>query len=272
MSGDLDLAAVQAVVTDMDGVLWRGGEMLPGVAELFSFLAEREVPIVLATNNAAAEPEAVTRRLAAAGAVVQPEQVITSALVAADFLRADHPPGTPTYVIGGPALRRALTDAGFAVVPDAASAAELVVAGIDFDLTYDKLAHAALHIQRGARFVGTNGDLTYPAEDGLRPGAGTILAALQACTGRAPVTVGKPQRAMFDAAVARLGRPAERTVMLGDRLDTDVLGARRAGLRSVLVTTGVDVAAGERFRRARPDLVVSGLPELLALWRRARRR
>jgi 4-nitrophenyl phosphatase len=259
----LDLATIEALIADMDGVLWRGRTPLPGVPELFSWLAAEDIPVVLATNNSSRRPEAYEARLAEMGVAVDRSQILTSALATADWLRRTYPQGASVYVVGQEGIRTALAEAGFEVVGEEAER-------VDFDLTYDKLAAAARAVRQGARFVGTNGDLTYPSSEGLLPGAGAILAAIEAASGVAPLKIGKPESIMFEVAVSRLGRPPGRTVMLGDRLDTDIAGAARAGLRTVLVTTGVHDPEAAQRSDVQPDLTVSGLPEFLVAWRRAR--
>lgn len=263
------LETADGLVADMDGVLWRGDAELPGAADLLRYCQSRDLPFLLATNNASKRPEAYVERLAGMGVSVPRDAILTSALATAAYLAQRYPERTPVYVVGGPGLAAALDEAGFELLPDAGAQAELVVAGIDFDLTYDKLADAALQIRRGARFVGTNGDLTYPAEAGLLPGAGTVLAAIRAATGAEPTVIGKPEPAMFEIALERLATSPERTVMVGDRLDTDILGAQRAGMRTVLVATGVDDAESAADASIVPDLIVDDLPQLLALWTRS---
>lgn len=162
---------------------------------------------------------------------------------------------------------QAMRQAGFNLISDSSQPAAAVVAGIDQTLTYEKLKHAAFLIQRGARFVGTNGDLTFPAEEGLAPGAGAILAAIEAATGVKPVLIGKPERLMFDVAVQKLGSNPARTAMLGDRLETDILGGQRAGLKTILVTTGVDTEESIREKGIIPDAVFSGIEALVKRWR-----
>jgi 4-nitrophenyl phosphatase len=159
-----------------------------------------------------------------------------------------------------------MEQAGFTLVDDLSRPAEVVVAGVDFTLTYDKLKYATLHIQRGARFVGTNGDVTFPAADGDWPGAGSILAAIQTATGQQPVTIGKPERLMFDIAVAKLGCLPAQTAMLGDRLETDILGGQRAGLKTILVTSGIDNEAACQTKGIFPDAIFSGIDSLRLAW------
>jgi 4-nitrophenyl phosphatase len=262
------LRTVEALVIDMDGVLWRGATALPGLAPFFAFLRARGIPFVLATNNASHTPDTYIARLAGYSITVRRDEILTSALATAAFARRTYPDAADVFVVGGPGLCDALTAAGFALVERTTRRADLVVAGVDFGLTYDKLADAAIHLQRGAQFIGTNDDPTYPAEDGLLlPGAGTILAALTHCTGVHPTVIGKPARPMFDIATERLARSPEHVAMIGDRLSTDILGGQRAGLRTILVTTGVDDAGSVEASGIRPDAVFAGLPEIVAAWR-----
>jgi 4-nitrophenyl phosphatase len=159
-----------------------------------------------------------------------------------------------------------MSQAGFSVVDKLSQPAEVVVAGVDFTLTYDKLKYATLHIQRGARFVGTNGDVTFPAAEGPWPGAGSILAAIQAATGATPTIIGKPERLMFDIAVEKMGSNPARTAMLGDRLETDILGGQRAGVKSILVTTGIDNEITVKEKGIQPDAIFSGLEAIVTQW------
>jgi 4-nitrophenyl phosphatase len=177
--------------------------------------------------------------------------------------------GARLYVIGEPALEEVLRHAGFALLQDASHPVDAVVVGGDSTLTYDKLKYAALLLQRGARFVGTNPDLLCPTNEGLVPEAGMTLAALQAATGIAPTVIGKPARPLFDLAVQRLGRRPAEVAILGDRLETDIAGGQRAGLRTVLVTSGIDDEDTIRQKGIEPDLVVRGLDMLVDLWEEA---
>jgi 4-nitrophenyl phosphatase len=174
--------------------------------------------------------------------------------------------GARVLLVGSEELAKELTSAGYQLVDQNT---DVVVAGLDLALTYEKLKRAALEIRRGATFVGTNGDKTYPTDEGLIPGAGTILAALQAATDVAPIVVGKPERAMFDIAVEKMGVPREATTTLGDRLDTDVEGGQNAGLRSILVLTGVITREALVQSTIRPDFVFENLDALREAWRRA---
>lgn len=269
MQNNLQLNTIQALVIDMDGVLWRGDTPLPGLLEFFNFLNAHNLPFMLATNNATKTQAQYLQKLARFGvATVKPENILTSSLATAAYLRQEHGPGSKVYVVGEEGLREAMRSAGFVVLSDASQPADVVVAGADFTLTYQKLKHAALLIRGGARFVGTNGDLTFPSEEGLVPGAGSILAAIEAATGVKPPTVGKPERLMFDIAVNKMGVAPEHTAMLGDRLETDILGGQRAGLKTILVTTGIDNAETCRQKDIYPDAIFSGIQELVTVWQK----
>jgi 4-nitrophenyl phosphatase len=266
MNNPFQLNDIQALIIDMDGVLWLDNTPLPGLVPFFDFLDRRSIPFILATNNASKTAQQYIQKLAKFGVSIQAEHVLTSPLATATYLKQELEAGAKVYVVGQEGLQEPMREAGFTVLSDASEQADVVVAGVDFTLTYDKLKYATWHIQRGARFVGTNGDLTFPAEEGPMPGAGAILAALQAATGVAPVTIGKPERLMFDIAVEKMGRDPAHTAMLGDRLETDILGGQRAGLKTILVTTGIDNETTMQLKRIYPDAVFSGLEALVEQW------
>lgn len=261
-----NLKQAQAVILDGDGVLWRGNEPLPGLSALFDFFQSAGLPFVLATNNSTRTVQDYVRKLAAFGIAAGPENVVTSATATADYLRTTYPTGVRVHVVGESGLHQILLDAGF---PASLIEADVVVAGMDRDITYEKLRRAAAFIRGGARFIGTNGDLTFPTPDGLSPGAGTVLAALEAASGQKPFVIGKPEPTMFEMALSHLGVTPARAIMIGDRLETDILGGQRAGMATALVMSGVttpDVLAESSIQ---PDAVFEGLEELLAAWQQA---
>ncbi len=266
MTNNFNLADLQALIIDMDGVLWRGDKPLPGLNAMFDFLAQRQMPFMLATNNASKTPEQYLKKFEGFGVSLKREQILTSSLATAAYLENELEPGSNVFVVGQDGLREAVREAGFTLLEDSSQAAGAVVSGIDFALTYDTLKHAAFLIQRGARFVGSNGDLTFPVETGLAPGAGSILAAIEAATNVKPTVIGKPKRLMFDIAVQKLGSDPDRTAMIGDRLETDILGGQRAGLKTILVTTGVDSQATIAEKEIYPDVVFSGIDTLVETW------
>lgn len=235
---------LRGLVIDMDGVLWHGDTPLPGLSELFGTLRRQGLPFVLATNNATKTVGQYVEKLARLGVRVAPEQVLTSPGATAGFLRERYPAGTNVYVVGEAGLRETLADAGFRVVgPEevrAGEGASVVVGGlVTASLSYDLLAYASLLVRGGAAFVATNFDATYPSELGEVPGAGAMLAPIVTATGVTPTVIGKPYPAMFTEALRRLGTPAAETLMVGDRLETDIDGAHAAGLQTALVLTGI---------------------------------
>jgi 4-nitrophenyl phosphatase len=235
----MPLTDVRAVIIDMDGVLWEGNRPFPGLTEFFAALRELQIKFVLATNNASQTPEQYVARLAGFGVTIARAEVLSSAQAAALHLAQVASNGKRVFAIGEAGVQRAFSEQGFTLTDLYDVSAQYVVVGMDRAISWDKLATATLNIRAGARFIGTNPDRTLPTERGLTHGNGAILAALQAATGVAPTIIGKPEPTMYQIAMQRLGVKAEHTVAIGDRLDTDILGAVRAGLRSILVLSGV---------------------------------
>lgn len=263
MRTEASLLAIQHLVIDLDGVLYRGQEAIPGAAQFIAFLRGRNLGFVLATNNSTRTPQQYAEKLARMGIDVLPGEVLTSAEATAGYLLTRTPPGTRMFVVGMDGLRAALQEAGFALVEDGA---EYVVAGMDFTICFERLAQAALQIRAGAHFVGTNPDRTFPSERGIIPGCGSLLAFLESATGVAPTIVGKPQTAMIDQALIVLGASRAQTAMVGDRLETDILAGRRAGLHTLLVLSGVTQAEMLAGSETQPDLVFRDVGELREVW------
>ena len=253
---------IRALVLDLDGVLWRGEQILPGVPELFRLIDERGLRCCLASNNATLTLEMVQERLSPIGVQVPPDALVTSAHAAAGYIQRHYRLAPQVLVIGEESLRQALIEAGCTLV-DGADGAGVVVVGMDRGLTWPKLVEAGLAIAAGATFIGTNPDRTFPTERGIGPGNGAILAALEAATGRAPVIVGKPEPHLFLEAMTRLAVPPEQTLVVGDRLETDIAGGVRAGMRTALLLTGVTSVAEVRGRDVQPDWTFEDLPALV---------
>ena len=257
------LQAIRHLIVDMDGVLWRGDEPMPGLQEFFAFLRQRDVGFVLATNNSSRLPEQYVAKLARFGVEVPVECVLTSAQATAAYLAGFAPPGAHIYAIGEEGVRRALEQHGFVLTSERAA---YVVVGWDRRLTWDKLATAALLIHDGASFIGTNPDTNYPTERGPVPGNGAQLAALETTTGVAPVVIGKPEPWMYEEAMRRMGARPETTAVVGDRLDTDIAGGVRAGLTTILVLSGISTEADLAALPVQPDLVVANIEDLVQVW------
>jgi HAD superfamily hydrolase (TIGR01457 family) len=259
------LDKIQAVVSDMDGVLWRGDRAMPGLTEFFSFMREHKIQFVLATNNATRTATQYAEKLAGFGVRVLEAEILPSCDVVSDYLKTIAPPGTRVFVVGEPALAQSIKARGFVVGEDEA---EIVVAGLDRQATFAKLAQATRLIRRGARFIGTNPDKTWPGENEITPGAGAILAFLEAATEVKPLIVSKPEPIMFQQAMARLGSRPETTVMIGDRLGTDILGGQHAGIKTILVLSGVSTRADAEQMDIRPDWIFRDIGELTQVWRK----
>ncbi len=258
----LDLARIRAFLFDMDGVLYRGKQILPGVREIIELLDQRGISYACITNNATKTQEQYGKKLAAMGLSIPATHVITSAMVTGHYLRANYPRGTTAYVVGMDGLHYALFGDGHFVYTE--QRPDLVVQSADFELTYAKLRIACLGIRAGARYIVTNPDRSFPSEEGLTPGSGAITAALQAAADVEPFIVGKPQPTMFRVAMELINGTPETTLVIGDRLDTDVAGAHAAGMYGALVLTGVSTREHLTGSPRQPDAVFDDLTRLIA--------
>lgn len=259
----LALKNIRALLIDLDGVLWVGNQALPGVAEFFSFLDAHPIRYVLVSNNATRRADYTVTRVGKMGVTIGANNVLTSADATPRWLKQKMPALRRIYMIGEAALREALLEDGFEIVEQGADA---VVVGLDRALSYEKLKRATLEIRGGAKFIATNTDRTLPTEEGLTPGAGSLVAALVAATNVEPLVIGKPGRPMFELALELTGSTLQETAMLGDRLDTDIDGAGDLGLQTIMVLTGVSTRAEAEQNRVKPDLIVDDLPTLTRVW------
>lgn len=258
----LELRSIRACALDLDGVVWREDEKLPAVPDFFEFLCARGIPYAFITNNSTRTPAQYLARLEKFGIPATPKQVITSGAVTAEEIARRFPRGTPFYAIGSQNLIDLIAAQGYPFEPERA---QIVVVGLDRNLTYDKLRIAGQRILAGAAFIATNGDATFPLPDGaVAPGAGSLVSAVATMTERQPYMIGKPAAPMFEAALRYLGAPAAQTLMIGDRLDTDILGAQGVGMKSALVLTGISRA--DQIGTIMPDGVFADLAELLSAW------
>lgn len=253
-----------AVVCDLDGVVYRGGQAVPHAVESLNAL---ECPVVYATNNASRSPTSVAERLRHLGVEVVDDQVLTSSMAGARALRDLVDPGARVLAVGGEGVRWALEDAGLTIVrPGEDDAVDGVLQGYGKDVTAEDLAHAAYAIEAGATWVATNDDATLPTEHGVAPGNGALVAAVATATGTSPKVVGKPFAPLYLLGAERLGVEASRTLAIGDRLETDIGGAEAAGMDSVLVLTGIHGVRDVARSRVRPTYVIGDLRELDAAY------
>lgn len=251
------------LIVDLDGVVYRGREPVPGVPALLAERVDRGDTVIYCTNNSRLHRSEYRERLEAIGAPVDKDHIVTSARVTALALADGRigglriAPGRPTaMVVGGRGLARELREVGLRVVAPTehglAAAPNVVVAGIDLALTHRRVSLAADAIRAGARFVATNRDPVYPTPTGFVAGAGATVAALEAVSGRSPdLVVGKPEPGLFEAAARLGGVPPSEAVVIGDSIQADVLAAKRIGARTILMLTGVTDAA--QLEAAPPD-------------------
>jgi 4-nitrophenyl phosphatase len=264
----MDFSRIKAVVLDMDGVLWRGDQPLPGLKDFFQFLTDRGIRFSLATNNSRRTQIEYVAKLARFGVEhVKESHIMTSGIATASYMQTVYPPHSLVYVIGGSGLRFELQKAGFVLGDENVRA---VVVGIDLEFNYLKAKMATRLLREGADFIATNADRTLPLEDGLAPGAGSLVALLQTASDRHPLVIGKPNRAMFEAVLRQMGSLAEETLMIGDRLNTDIEGAYHAGLKTALVLTGVSTREEAAAYPVKPNAIFENLPDLMAQWKSSR--
>ena len=256
------LRELRGLVIDMDGVLWHGDSPMPGLKEFFEVLRRRQIRFVLATNNNTQTPEAFAQKAGKLGIDVLPEQVVTASVATVQYLSSKYPPGSRIYVVGEAALRGLISDAGFTLADTNVSA---VVATLDRQLTYEMLKRATLLIRAGADFIGPNPDPSYPTPEGIVPGGGAILAAIAAGSACQPLIIGKPESWMFRISLERMQLGPPETASLGDRLETDIAGGQRMGLKTILVLSGVSTAADLESSPIQPTWVFSGIRELAQL-------
>lgn len=258
---------IRALIIDMDGVLWHGGQALPGLKEFFDTLHNRRIRYILATNNASLTPEQYVDKLVGMGVSVKRHRILTSAMATALYLSEQFDPRqTRLFVIGEDGLRQPLLELGYTLTEldevDDHNKADIVVCGLDRQLTWDKLTTAIMNIRAGAQLIGTNADTTLPLERGPGLGNGAVLAALQAATGIAPICIGKPQPIMYQQAMTLLAADPAETVAIGDRLETDIMGAVRAGIRSLMVLSGISSEQDLAHASAQPTWI---MPDIRAV-------
>jgi glycerol 3-phosphatase-2 len=232
--------AYDVALVDLDGVVYTGPLPVPHASEALAAARDAGMRSIYVTNNASREPAAVAQHLSDLGVPALAEDVMSSAQAAAAMLADDLPAGARVLAVGAPALRLALAEVGLEVVASADDAPVAVVQGFDPSLGWRDLAEAVYAIRAGARYVATNLDTTLPTERGIALGNGSLVAAVRTATGVVPASAGKPQPAIFHQAVRRAG--ASRPLAVGDRLDTDLAGARAAGMPGLHVLTGVSDA------------------------------
>jgi NagD protein len=248
-------------LTDMDGVLVHEEKALPGAAEFLERLIEKQRRFLVLTNNSIFTPRDLAARLARTGLHVPEESIWTSALATADFLTSQLPGGS-AYVIGEAGLTTALHEVGYVMTdidPD------YVVLGETRTYSFEAITRAIRLVGRGARFIATNPDVTGPSPEGPLPATGSVAAMITRATGAEPYFVGKPNPMMFRSAMNRIEAHSESTIMIGDRMDTDVVAGIEAGLETVLVLSGSTAAADITRFPFRPNRILNSIADVIDL-------
>lgn len=234
------LDGFDSVFADLDGVVYEGGKAIDWAVESINKLSDLGLKVGYVTNNSSRKPETIAAQIAGYGIQVEPDQIVSSGQTGVELLSTLVPAGSKVLVVGGEGLRTYTEAGGFVLVHDSSDNPAAVIQGFAPDVSWKHLSEAAFSIQNGAKWVATNQDWTIPQERGLAPGNGTLVSAVHTAVGQLPMVAGKPETAIFQTAIKRFG--VKRPLFVGDRIDTDILGANRSGIDSALVLTGVSDA------------------------------
>jgi 4-nitrophenyl phosphatase len=257
-------ATIKSLILDMDGVLWKADEPIGNLSAVFELIRAKGLKVAFATNNGTLTPEMYIERLTRFGVAVEAWQVVTSSLVAAHLLCQTLPAGGPIFVIGETGLLAALKDKKFEPVSlDEAITAQAVVMGVDRQINYLKMSEAALLVRHGVPFFVTNPDKSFPTTRGEIPGAGAWASVIITATGVQPIYAGKPAPALFELARERLGTTKEETLVVGDRLETDIAGGQADGCPVALVLSGVSTRTQGMAWRPAVDFLAEDLYTLI---------
>lgn len=251
---------IKAIILDMDGVLWKDSQPIGDLGEIFRTLNHIGLKISFVTNNATRSIDQYIEKLKDFGVHTKSHQIINSALAVANYLIECYPAGGNVYIVGEEGLHQHLEKFGFyhsEIEPQA------VVAAMDRKLTYEKLRRATLFIRAGVPFIGTNPDPTFPTPDGLIPGAGAILAALETASESKPLVLGKPAPGMYRIALNRMAVEPAECIVVGDRLETDIAGGQSIGCKTALVLSGVTSHTEAEMWIPPPDIITQDLSTLI---------
>ena len=248
-----------AYLMDMDGVLVHEEHLVPGADEFLTELQNKGTPFMVLTNNSIRTPRDLQARLRRTGLDIPEKAIWTSALATATFLGNQRPNGS-AYVVGESGLTTALHDIGYVLTDNDP---DYVVLGETRTYSFEAITTAIRLVERGARFIATNPDATGPSRDGSLPATGSVAALITRATGREPYYVGKPNALMMRSAVRSIGAHSANTLMIGDRMDTDIVAGLEAGLRTILVLTGISTRKSVEEYPYRPTLVIESVADLV---------
>jgi len=254
---------VKALILDMDGVLWKESDAIGDLPQVFNHIQALGLDYVLATNNATKTQAKYVEKLAGFGAQIPEEKIVNSSMAVAYLLRKRFPSGGNVYIVGETGLVEALEHAGF---HQAEKDCVAVIASMDRGISFEKLKRATLLIRSGVPFYATNPDRTYPTPEGLIPGAGSLIGSLEISTDVKPIIAGKPNPTLYEFALERLGTLPSQTLVVGDRLETDILGGQNLGCPTALVLSGIATRAEAELHQPPVDVIAESLEELLREW------
>jgi 4-nitrophenyl phosphatase len=255
---------IKALILDMDGVVWKGDAPIGDLPATFNRIRERGLKFVFATNNGTKTPEEYQQKLADLGVEIETWQVVTSALGIAFMLASKYPRGTKIFMIGEDGIRVALEEKGFEILStENAPQAQVFVMGIDRTINFMKVAEATLLVRAGIPFYTTNTDMTFPTPRGEIPGSGSWLSVITSATGAQPIVAGKPFPYLMELSLDRLGTKKEETLVVGDRLETDIAAGQNVGCPTALVLSGVSTKAQAEVWSPKMDVIAGSLAELV---------
>ncbi len=255
---------IRSLILDMDGVLWKGDAPIGNLPAIFDCIHARGLKVAFATNNGSQTPDQYVGRLARFGVDIEPWQIVTSALGVADLLSKKFPSGGPVFAIGGAGVMTALHDKGFELLSlETAAQAQAVVFGIDIKINFEKMREATLLVRSGVPFYATNSDKTFPTPRGEIPGAGAWISVIITATGVEPIYAGKPEPLLIEIACERLGTEKGQTLVIGDRLETDIAGGQASDCPVALVLSGVTRREQAEMWRPLVNIIAKDLAELI---------
>jgi 4-nitrophenyl phosphatase len=255
---------IKALILDMDGVLWRADTPIGDLASIFERLRQRGIDYVFATNNSTKTSEQYTTRLGEFGVQADPSQVVTSSQAAAFLIAQKFPRGTKIFMIGEDGLQTPLEQDGFEILSvEQASQAEVIVMGFDRDIDFIKASEAALLVRSGIPFYATNMDKTFPTPRGQIPGAGAWVSVITTATGIEPTCAGKPFPFLMELALKKLATGKKETLVVGDRLETDIAAGQAVGCPTALVLSGVSTKDQASVWNPAPTIIAESLTELV---------
>lgn len=252
------LRSKKGFICDMDGVIYHGDRLLPGVKEFVEWLYREGKQFLFLTNASGKTPKELQQKLWRMGLDVDESHFYTSALATAKFVSRQNP-GCSAYVIGDPGLFNALHDAGI-IINDVNP--DYVIVGETATYNFDSICRATRHVLNGAKLIGTNTDITGPSESGIIPACRALVAPIEAATGKQAYYVGKPNPLMMRTGLRMLGVHSEEAVMIGDRMDTDIIAGIESGLDTALVLSGVTTREEVKLYPYRPRIIIGGVYEI----------